>query len=225
MAVILLSLGFTGNIIAYDYDNGIDTVTLTFNDTSTEAMIDDGNYSLTVNQTSITTFTVYADYIYTYDPNATYTKIVALTITSPNGTIDYLYAEASGEWLLEPIDTTYYTRGNLICDDVYTFNSYGEYEFYCEQWLLTNGSLSTSDSVIFTIDYDYGLFSDSDIAMGDYVMLEYGLGFIGAIGFVATPMITAKLMGSRNPMVVISASLICMIMFGTFAYVFLLGGA
>ena len=70
VAVILLSLGFTGNIIAYSYDNGMDTVTLTFNDTSTETMIDGDNYSLTINQTSITTFTVYTDYIiYTYDPN------------------------------------------------------------------------------------------------------------------------------------------------------------
>ena len=222
----LLLMALTGcvpNIVAYDYDDQIDYATIYFGDGTNATIAEDGLYNLTVNQTSIIGFYVYSDFIYTYTANTTYSEMVSIVITSPSGQSTYLYATPYGEWALEPVGSTYYIRGALTNNEAYNITRDGLYSIEMEHWMIVNGTVTNSD------DYDFGLSSGGSVAsgvlfMGDWEFFEMSMGMIGVIGFAATPFVAAKLGSSRDPMVVISAFLICMIMFGTFIYVFLLGG-
>lgn len=222
-------LGVAPNVAAiYDYDNGIDYVTVTFNDTTAVNIADGETYNTTANQTSITLFYIYSNFIYEQLPDTTYTHVFVVIITAPSGTKTYLYPENVGGWTAEPIPPTMMYQGAVQTDpvnDTYALEDDGLYRVHIEKWLITNGTAEVTADHDFRILHGYVDPSTTDLGMGDWEWFGYTLGFIGVIGFVATPMITAKLMSSKDPIVLMSAFLICMIMFGTFVYVFLLGGS
>lgn len=221
-------LGVAPNVAAlYDYDNGIDYVTVTFNDTTAVNITDGETYSTNANQTSITLFYIYSNFIYDVVPDTTYVEVWVVIITSPNGSKTYLYPEAVDSWTFEPIPPATMYQGGAQTDavnDTYALDDEGLYRFHIEKWLITNGTAEVTADHDFRILHGYVDPADTDLGMGDWEWFQYTLGFIGVIGFVATPMITAKLMSNKDPITLMSAFLICMVMFGTFIYVFLLGG-
>lgn len=222
-------LGVAPNVAAiYDYDNEIDYVTVTFNDTTAVNITDGETYNTNANQTSITLFYIYSNFIYDVDPNSTYVEVWVIIITSPNGSKTYLYPEAVDPWTFEPIPPATMYQGGAQTDavnDTYALDDDGIYRVHIEKWLITNGTADVTADHDFRILNGYVDPSETELGMGDWEWFGYTLGFIGFIGFVATPMITAKLMSSKDPIVLMSAFLICMIMFGSFIYVFLLGGS
>jgi hypothetical protein len=229
MLTICGVLGVAPNVAAiYDYDNGIDYVTVTFNDTTAVNITDGGTYNTTANQTSITLFYIYSNFIYDAAPDTTYVEVWVVIITSPNGSKTYLYPEAVDPWTFEPMPPATMYQGGAQTDpvnDTYALDDEGLYRVHIEKWLITNGTAEVTTDHDFRILYGFVDPADIDLGMGDWAWFEMVLGFVGVIGFVATPMVTAKLMSSKDPIVLMSAFMVCMIMFGTFIYVFLLGGS
>lgn len=221
---VSILVGCVPNVAAiYDYDNGIDYITLTFDDGTNETIAEDSTYNLTVNQTSVTYFYIYANFVYYHLSNTTYDYLVSIKITDPNRQSTYIFAEKYGAWTLSPIGSTYSDQGVLASNETYNFTERGTYTVEMEHWLLTNGTLTNADDYNFEIVM--GAPSDpSELDMGDQEFLEMTLGFFGVIGFIAAPVFTAKLMGHKDPILMIGLSLMGMITFGVMIYVFLLGG-
>lgn len=233
MAVML---SFANIVLAYDEsDSEIDSVEFTFNDDAkAEYFIDGTNDNLSEGQNAITWIWIDAGH---FDAlaNASEISYVKLTVTDPQGNVEIFYITQNGTWPMiyqnatgdeVPLAnaTSYYESGNYSDAIDYDFTFDGNYDFVFEQMFLINSTMYIYNEFEITLEYDYDG-NGIDIGMGDLNLLNMTLGFIGLVGFVATPMVTAKLMGHKDPITVISAFLICMIIFGVFVYVFLLGGS
>lgn len=227
MVVTVGLLGFAPNVLAiHDYDNQFDNVEVVFNDTASVSMTEGGTYNTTVNQTSIIAFYVDTDVVYDDpDPNASEDFILCVIITNPVGEKEYIYGGFNGTLTAEPIPPTMMFYGAMIANETYNMTRNGTYTLQYEQWLVYNGTVTITDTFVFYIDKGVAPGESYDIYMGDWEYFEMGMGFIGVVGFIMTPVFTAKLMSSKDPIVLMSAFLICMIMFGSFIYVFLLGGS
>jgi hypothetical protein len=215
--------GFAPNTSAYYYDDHIDYATLYFGDGTNATITEGGQYNLTVNQTSIIEIYIYSDFQYTYVANTTYDEMIGITIVSPNKITTNLYAIPTGEWVLEPVGDMYYVRGGLITNETYNITHDGLFTIEMQHWMLIN------DTALYSDNYDFMLSAGGSVAsgvlfMGDWEFFEISMGFIGVIGFAATPFLAARLGSSKDPIVLISAVMICMMVFGVFIYVFLLGG-
>lgn len=222
-------LGFAPNIAAYDYDNEIDLVTVTFNDTMAVNMSEGARYTTTENQTSISLIYIYWNFIHEIPADTTVDYLWVIIITSPNGSKEFIYPEGdSGTYTIEEVPPIISFHGSVETDpvnDTYSFDEPGTYRFNVEKYLFLNMTGVVTDTHTFEIIHGHESPEITDLGIGDWEWFELTLGFVGVIGFVATPMITAKLMSSKDPITLMSAFLICMIMFGTFIYVFLLGGS
>jgi hypothetical protein len=222
----LMLIAITGcvpNISAYDYDDQIDYATLYFGDGTNTTITEGGQYNLTANQTSIIEIYIYSDFQYTYVANTTYDEMIGITIVSPNKITTNLYATPIGEWVLEPVGDMYYLRGGLNTNETYNITHDGLFTIEMQHWMLIN------DTALYSDNYDFSLSAGGSVAsgvlfMGDWEFFEISMGFIGVIGFVTTPFLAARLGSSKDPIVLISAVMICMMVFGVFIYVFLLGG-
>jgi len=221
------ALGVSVNVAAVPLESEISSMTIEFNDTTTLSVSDGGSYNLTANQTSILFMNASMVYMYgTHTPNTTYSYVSAIVMEAPGGDKTYLFGNGTGSITIETggMGGTVATL-TVMMDDAYNFTKNGYYDVYVEQWLLINGTVSIHDVWEFSLRHGWVDPAEVDLGMGDWVWFQMVLGFIGVIGFVGTPMVTAKLMSSKDPIVLMSAFLICMIMFGTFVYVFLLGGS
>lgn len=220
-------LGFAPNVLAiYDYDNEFNNVEVVFNDTASVSVAEGATYNVTENQTSITACYVDTDVsYYDPDPNATEDFLLCVIVTDPLGAKEYIYGDWNGTWTFEPVPPTTCGYGPMWANETYELTRNGTYTLRYEQWLVYNGTVTITDSYVFYIQKGLAPGESFDIFMGEWEWFEMGMGFIGVVGFIMTPVFTAKLMGSKDPIVLIGAFMICMIMFGTFIYVFLLGGS
>lgn len=230
---LVLVVGAVPNVMAYDAtDTEILSVTLTFGDGNTTTLTNGGVYYLNDNQTTVTAISVYAQY-FRYNATETILKRTGLEFTDPEGTIDTGGISADEDsWALDIDNETVLETGYYNVTHTHYVDIDGNHTWVFFQYFIENGTFVYHDDPtdLFTITLvsngtpGSGT-DDTTIGMGDWVWFQMVLGFIGVIGFVGTPMVTAKLMSSKNPITLMSAFLICMITFGVFIYVFLLGGS
>jgi hypothetical protein len=226
VAVALVMLvGAVPNVSAVSAaDNKVIHVTVEFDDDTDNEFIDTENITLTDNQTAVTSFDVYAGQFNAYN-GTTPLSYVAMRLTEPGGShedynLDSFYKIGGGVSGYNSTDL-----GHYYYDLEYEFDKDGAYTFTFIQYLYQSGSWVICPTFTITIYHNVNYTDPVELGMGDWAFFELTLGFIGVIGFIATPMVTAKLMATKDPITLMSAFLICMIMFGTFVYVFLLGGS
>lgn len=227
MVAVIGLLGFAPNVLAvYDYDNQFNNVEVVFNDTASISVAEGATYTTTINQSSMIAFYVDTDVsYYDPDPNASVSKVLCVIIRDPVGDVVYIYGHSNGTWTYEPMPPTNMGYGPMWANETYNMTRNGLYTLQYEQWIVYNGIVTITDIYIFYIQKGIAPGESYDLFMGDYEWFEMSLGFIGVIGFIATPVFTAKLMSSKDPIVMVGVFMMGMITFGVLIYVFLLGGS
>lgn len=240
LAVIMVALvgllGYSPNIMAETaWDTEIITVTLLFDDGTNTTLTDGQTYNLTMNQTKIAGMSIYATHL-TYTFSDLNFRMVFFYITGPNGHEAHYYpGDDEASWTnvtdgTDMLESGYYNM-TLVGPERYDISDVGNYFISTYQVLMSNETWEYETppiSLVLSRSVEGGGAEPeppSSLGIGDWAWFEMTLGFVGIIGFVATPMVTAKLMSSKDPITLMSAFMICMIMFGTFIYVFLLGGS
>lgn len=229
LIILIGLLDYTPNILAYEYDDEFDYVTVEFDDTSSINTTEGAIYNITANQSTIVGFSSYSDvtspFILNETPWVPFDIILCVIITDPSGFKYYVYGDADPIWTGDVIDGVEHWRGPMSATCNYNITKNGTYTIRCEQWFDFNGTIYKIDDYTFYLKNGLGSDESYDIFMGDWEWFELCMGFIGVVGFIVTPVFTAKLMSSKDPIVMIGVFLMCMITFGVLIYVFLLGGA
>lgn len=236
IVAIIGLMGFSPNVAAYDEtDTDILTVTFTFDDGTNSTFSNGGSYYLTENQTTVVGISVLAQF-YRHNTTTSGVRFCEYEMEGPAAPIWSVFVPQIPSSWSETVD------GETVLESGYyniTGRSYdvgiaGNYSWMFYQSIVENDTLVvyTEPQYIFEFTLtrnvtagDDGSGATGDIFMGDWEWFEMGMGFIGVVGFIMTTVFTAKLMSHKDPIVMIGAFMICMITFGVFIYVFLLGGS